>query len=462
LITIRTIQPMMQKKRRSSWDVDENKVAAAETVLRESRALSRDPERLLRTIAEGKPVRLPLRSEPNVIASLFVSLDRGDAEPFPIQPDVRVLRTLVTYCRSETDLLTDPGASHFANALLALSAHHGDWVRPLDGWRARSHNARRQFRSLVRHLIARYDVPAFLDAAWLEGLTREGVKHQGWYKHVAGGRNIRTADDLPVPLTSKQAHLFLLAPDDLDIASAFRWALVHDLGGDDHLARSILTTRIGSTYGDEGFWASVIRFFIAHPELESVHHGPIIDFLHHQKFVPSIPNPHADQPGQPPLIPPQPNLCMKGRTPETLRRAVSQWHRDLAQSRSAAMAVASWGPSGLGSFAHEDSVGDERRVYEVTELLTARELVEEGKAMSHCVASYAHACGSGQSSIWSLRVRIESGRVVRLATIEVRRRDSKIVQVRRQSNKPPTERELSILRRWGDAGGPGLAYWWTT
>ena len=55
-----TIQPM-KKKRRSSWDLDKDKVAAAEAILRESRTLSRDPERLLRTVAEGKPVRLPRR-----------------------------------------------------------------------------------------------------------------------------------------------------------------------------------------------------------------------------------------------------------------------------------------------------------------------------------------------------------------------------------------------------------------
>ena len=57
---------------------------------------------------------------------------------------------------------------------------------------------RRQFRDLLRHLIARYDVPAFLDAAWLEGLTAEGVKHQGWYKHIARGQNISTAEGLPI------------------------------------------------------------------------------------------------------------------------------------------------------------------------------------------------------------------------------------------------------------------------
>jgi hypothetical protein len=145
-----------------------------------------------------------------------------------------------------------------------------------------------------------------------------------------------------------------------------------------------------------------------------------------------------------------------------LRRAVRDWHRELAERRAAATAIASWGPSGLRPFTHEEGTDDERRVYEVSELLTAQELFEEGRAMSHCVTSYSHSCGSGRSSIWSLRVRLVSGRVVRLVTVEVRNGDSTIVQVRRRSNKPPTDRELSLLRRWGDAGGPGLAYWFAS
>ena len=343
-----------RRKNRSPWVHDPEKIAAAETVLRETKRLPGDPEKLLRAIAERKPARLPIRSEPNVIASLFASLDRGEDDPFPIPPDAEVLRRLVRFCHAETDLLTAQEASRYADALLALSAHHRDWVRPLDAWRARSHNARRQFASLLRHLIARYEVPAFLDAAWLAGLTPEAVKHQAWYKHVAGGRNIRTADDLPIPLTKKQAHHFVRAPADLDIPSAFRWALVLDLGGDDRLARSLLGTRIGLTFEHEEFWASVVRFFVAHPSLSPRHHGPIIDFLHEQKFVASVPNPLADGSGQPPLVPPQPHLSMKGRTPESLLRAVSGWHRDLAEMRSAATAAATWGPSGFAPFAHEE------------------------------------------------------------------------------------------------------------
>ncbi len=449
-----------KKKRKSAWVHDTDKIVAAERALRESRGLLRNPDCLLRKLSEGKAVRLPLRSDLGVMANLFEAIHRGDYDQSPLQPNVEVLRRLLLFCRDETDLLTDQDASRYANALLALAAHHRDWVRPLEHWRAGSHNAGRQFRSLLRHLVARYDVPEFLDAAWFEGLTTEGVNHQRWYKHVASGRNIRTVDDLPIPLTKEQAHHFLHAPDDFDIPSAFRWAVIIDLGGDERLVRSVLRTRIGTAFGAEEFWRSVFRFFIAHPMLDHSHHGPIVDFLLHQKFLPSIPNPLVDQPGQPPLIPPQPNLCVKGRTPESLLRAVGEWHRSLCTGR--AVPATTWGPSGFPALIHEEGPGEDARRNEIVELLTSEELIAEGGVMHHCVASYAGSCASGRTSIWSLRKRLESSRVVRQATIEVSNRQRRIVQVRRRWNKLPTRGDLSILVRWGDAGGPKLSYWLVT
>jgi hypothetical protein len=51
---------------------------------------------------------------------------------------------------------------------------------------------------------------------------------------------------------------------------------------------------------------------------------------------------------------------------------------------------------------------------------------------------------------------------VRLATIEVNNVQGTIIQVRRRWNKLPSEHEMKLLERWGDAGGPKLAKWLTT
>jgi hypothetical protein len=100
------MQPARKPKRKSQWDQDKGKSAAAEAVLRESKSLSHDPERLFRAIAEGRSVKLPRRSDLGVIANLFESLQRGDLAECPLQPDEGVLRDLLAFCRSETDLLS--------------------------------------------------------------------------------------------------------------------------------------------------------------------------------------------------------------------------------------------------------------------------------------------------------------------------------------------------------------------
>ena len=449
-----------KRKRGSCWDIDPDKVAAAESILRHSRGLLRDPSRSMRRLAAGESIKLPLRSDIGVMVSLLEAVHRGDFDACPVKPDMDILRRLLLFCRNDTDLLTHQEAPRYATALLALAAHHRDWVRPLEQWRATSHNACRQFRGLVRHLIARYEVPPFLDAAWLQGLTPEGVKHQGWYKHIAQGRNISTADGLPLPLTKKQAHNFLRAPDDFDIPSAFRWAVIVDLGGDERQVRSILGTRIGTEFGQEEFWKSVFRFFIAHPELDTHHYGPIVDYLVTHKFAPSIPNPHAGEPGQPESIPPRPGLSMRGRTPKSILRAVSEWHGSLVESRTTSMI--SWTPSGFRPFVLAESTGDGERRHEIVELLTTQEMMDEGRAMRHCVASYASDCASGRTSIWSLRKEIESGRFNRLATIEVNNTQRFIVQVRRRLNQRPAKEDLAILGRWQNEGGPRLSRWLST
>jgi PcfJ-like protein len=443
-----------RRRRRSPWDHDAAKVAEAERRLRESERWLRDPEGLLRKLEAGEVIQVPLLSEAALFVHAVGELKRSEVAVAPLAPDAESLRRLLLFCRRRTALAHGRGAQRFANALVALSARRSAWIRPPEDWRAPTHNADRQFQSLLRHLLATYEVPPFLEAAWFEGLSPEGIQHQDWYLHVARGKNIRTAEGLPVPLTRMQAHHYLHAPDDLGIVAAFRWAKVIDLGGDDRLARAVLATRIGSTFGDEVFWDSVVRWFIAHPALDPSHYGPIIDYLRRQKLGDPDRGSPADQP---PESPRQPNLCMKGRTPETMLRAVREWHRELAQATRTV--VPSWGPSGIAGFAHHEDNGEERRVYEIAELLSTAELRDEGSAMQHCVASYASECASGRTSIWSLTLRLGTGRTIRLATIELRNRDRTIVQVRRRCNKLPTEREFMILARWEDSGGPERSQW---
>ena len=429
---------------------------AAERAVREWKAVRHDPERLIDMVTRGEAIRVPVTSDLRVISSLFLRVRPGRLREFPLRPDVAALRRLVLLCSKRTDMLRGDDASDFAEGLLALSAHGGRWLRAPEDWTPRTHNAYWQFHALARHLTARYDVPVFMNSAWLEGLTARGVVHQRWFLDVGQGKNIRSAQGLPIPLTKKQAHLYLQAPRDFDVLSAFRWAQVVELGGDDRLVRSILRTRVGTDFTRDEFWLTVFRWLVEQPMLDAVHHGPILDYLHYQKFVPVALNPRAGEPGQPRMIAAQPHLTMKGRSPQTLLAAVAEWHRRLGRERTER--PIQWAACGLPPFRYEEGTDAARTVYEITELVSSRALDEEGRAMNHCVGSYARSCATGRVAIWSLRLT-DGVEQQRLLTLEVQLESRTIVQARQRHNGLPTHKELAILRRWADAGGPVLSKW---
>ncbi len=311
--------------------------------------------------------------------------DRSDLlKHSPRRPELKILAHLEWCCRERTDLLSGRWISRYAEALIALSAHWREWVRPLDHWEPPGSDPEDQFSSLVRHLLALYDVPRFLDAAWYQGWSAEGIRQQGWFKHVGRGENIRTAEDLPLPMTKRMAHFFVQAPLNFPVLGAFRYAQVLGLRGQESLARSLLGTRLGIDFRNHDFWVTVIRWLIDHPEVGVAHHGPIIDFLHDQKFVPSVINALVHLPGQPELVSPQPNLSMKGRSPSSLHRAVETWHREMYARRKPILG--DWRRSGIPSFCHAVIDQTEPALYRITELLMTWELDEEGRTLNHCVA----------------------------------------------------------------------------
>lgn len=275
-----------------------------------------------------------------------------------------------------------------------LVKHYHSWIRPLRDWKPKTHNADRQFSSLARHLLAKYNVPIFMDSAWF---TRNNVyqnQYQNWFKHIGMGKNIRNADKLPISLTKKMAHFFLTAPNDYTINEAFCWAQVHGLGGDKHLADALREKNI---LRDDNFWLSVINFFIRNPMLDRSVVAPIVDYIWNQKYE----NRRVfDERGVVRHIGPiQPNFSMKGRNPQSLLHQVERWHRQL--SKETRGDNLQWQHSQFKDFEFQE--GNEKtgnmRFWLIRELLSSKELIEEGRKMRHCVATYAKSCYHGRCSI---------------------------------------------------------------
>ena len=77
------------------------------------------------------------------------------------------------------------------------------------------------------------------------------------------------------------------------------------------------------------------------------------------------------------------------------------------------------------------------KFWSIRELLSSDELIDEGRALRHCVSTYARSCHTGRSSIWSMEIEDENGRR-KILTIEVALREKVIRQVRGRRNRLPT------------------------
>jgi len=411
--------------------------AQAEAALAKSRANERGAD-LVARLAQGEPLDLPAHSPYVQVRALFEAARRAHVLP-------AALRLVEAVPRAVELLGADRDGAHAAWFLGLAGAV---WLRPPEEWAQGTRNTGRALASLTRHLVARWPVPAVLDGAWTSGEARQ----RAWWLHVASGQNLRTAEGLPFPLTKRAAHEALLAPEQVGLLGALRWGQVLSLGGTPRLARALLGTRLGRVVGEhEVFWETVIRWLVGHPLLDPAHLGPIVDFLHAQKFVVPAGATAAPQPG----------LTMRDRQPRALLAQVTAWHQRLARARRwvgrDATVPLTWGRTlALDDWKHLGADG--RVAHTVVALLSVDDLVVEGERLEHCVASYAWSCARGTASIWSLR-RPEKEGFTPLLTIEVDPRTRRVVQARRKRNAFPDAATTSLLQRWARWARLEIAAW---
>ncbi len=424
------------------------------------RELHREPDALIRSIYEKKTAWTARQSAHQAkirCAYATVKLDYKVNEAWQrLRNHLGSGSSLFSIEPVIADLGPQPGNT-FLDAAMMLALRHRDWIRPLEEWQPVSNELRPQFASLLRHLLAEYPVPVFMDSAWFEGFTACGEQHRDWFVHIGVGLNIRTAQN-EIALTKMAAHHFLRAPDAWSIVAALRWGQVTALGSDEFLAQAIAESKMGNILPDEEFWETVIHFFVNNSRSGTLRDpaavGPMIDFIYARRVGEDAVH-NLD--GR--IVAgdaPEPSFTMKGRTLVALQQRVQEWHKELA--RDSKKPRSSWPPTGLGDFLvqEKDSHGTEN-VWTIRELLNTVGMLEEGRELKHCVRTYADDCQKGKTSIWSLRVRpIHDSKTRRLLTIEVNNSRRAIVQVRGSCNKTLGSfrnngrmmTAAAMLRRW--------------
>jgi len=336
-------------------------------------------------------------------------------------------------------------------SLANVSFWSSKWIRKPEEWKPKSYNFERQLASLVRHLLAEYYVPLFMDKIWLNDrygchVKKTELLYQEWWIHIGMGGNIRKATNFPIPYTKKMAIHFLKCPPETDIVEAIRIGQVIGLGGSKRLANAITNSLHKNSFGDdeiEKFWRSVIYFFVNNPMLDLVHIQSIIDYIYSQKYVAE--GTHIVNGMVRNLGPPHPNFSMKGRTVRSLLKNVNDWHRQLRKYKG--KKYKEWSSCGVPGFEFITGKKHDQKIWKILEITNSKWLHKEGKDMRHCVFSYEASCAKGISAIYSLTRESVNGIDSRL-TIEIDPIDRRIHQMRMKCNAFPTPEILNIVKKW--------------
>lgn len=325
--------------------------------------------------------------------------------------------------------------SRVVDALACIAKYEGQWLQSLEHYKPISHNPYRELAHLIRFLFAQYPIPAFLDTAFYY----QNDRHIRWYLHLARGGSARKLDNMPLHLTQKMLHYFLQAPPEATIPQALRYAQVLGLGGSKRLARYVMQTRLSEYFENEAFWESVLRFLVQNPMLDPRYVQPIIEFLQYIKFEPQE-NVH---------VPLEPAFSMKGRTVPALLRLVEAWQaaRKSAEAAQNKPEAPNWAGFPLADYVWAEGEGLDTVTYRIKQLRTVYALREEGRTMSHCVATYYSSCIGGSTSIWSMTREDACGNTKRLITIELNRA-MYVQQARGFANRLPYIQEYQILKDW--------------
>ncbi|HWF20463.1 MAG TPA: PcfJ domain-containing protein [Verrucomicrobiae bacterium] len=329
---------------------------------------------------------------------------------------------------------------------LAIRQHH--WIRPCETWKPKSGNLRRTFRSLANHLLIEYSVPGFMDSVWDLPAGAEAFRQQSWHIRLGRGAAFR-ALNVPASLTRKMEHHARQAPDHYSVFQALRHGEIKGIGLHDSCARELVKGRLGQSMEHPEFWRTVLWFFMAHPETKPEHVNPIIEFIHFNKFaIEEV----GTENGTELRTAPFPDFSLKGRRLKSLLRLVSAWQSDLLMDKPGESF--SWARSAIQGFRFsEKRPGKEENFdWSIVELLNNTALLAEGCAMRHCVYSYASRCRCGETTIWSLRLRM-NGHEKRMVTIEVDPRRRAIIQMRAKCNLRPGGRSREIIDKWASSAG---------
>lgn len=385
-----------------------------------------------------------LRQHCHAIARSFRRADLKVLKPFC----ARIFAVVETRSRILHEI--HPNEFAVVAAIARLGAYAGCWLREPEDWRPRREDdARAQWAHLLRHLLARYEVPGFLDSAWLIPGSLLHFERDCWCA-LGFGRSLREVNGFPRSISNRVLHQALVGNEGKSLAEAVWKAQLRQVRASPVLHAAVMSSRVPLELHHHGLWLRLVARFTGAGEAAASHFAiladslvtvdahrgpeqverlmalPLDDLIRHcNRFVSEL-------------------LSSNGHllTAEQVRAAAEK-------AQLSKMVASTWTPL-LGG--ESLRAGHVTTPWRIDELCSLTSLKQEGLAMSHCVAGYARRCKEGSSAIFSLRHcetdAAGATRAVSYATIEVHPSTRKIVQIRASRNKPVNNSCQRMIHEW--------------
>lgn len=375
----------------------------------------------------------------------MVKSDRGKAAPL-----LPYLARLVPKVELETPLLTQVrrGVLNSIPVLIRLAAHHRDWIREPETWTPDLSKAPRELLiSLIEHLLARYPLPAFCENSWFIDGPLAHIERE-WYCHLGRGENLRTFRGWMPRVSRRAAHEFLSAPAHFQMREALRYGQAQAIVRDRDLSSAIAKSRMGLDFIHDDLWVPFFGMW-ANSDRDPAEFFLAADYLWAVARRKEV--------GE---------TRLAGRTFPEIVRSATRFFEALAGSelpgdnarkplgvfdasyRSFLLdqTFCRWSPlEGVGPYRTERAGWR----FEIKELTSAVELSLEGHDMAHCVGGYGWGCRVGHSSIFSLRsCEVDKGVLDREVTIQVSRKNRRLVQARAWRNHQPHPTTKRVILDW--------------
>jgi hypothetical protein len=297
--------------------------------------------------------------------------------------------------------------------------------------------------NIIECFFKEYKIPEM----FLQNFFGLNDSEEEWLLHLIKGERMHTANNLPLPLTKKAAHIFRNFSKS-EVTNFQKYSLGRGVSIEQgFVLASFLSFGVSKEFSYDAiksirnlkhsqFWiATLSRFY--KKGLESEDLPLVMDYINDQVF--NLKN----------------NINWKHKKVNNLLRDSEQWHNDtdlLHHPKEEENIV--FPKSSISNYSIEyTSLNNSIESYSIEQIKSSNELYDEGRQLRHCVYSYSSYCESNSCQIFSLSIIDQKNKSRPLLTIEVT--GSNICQVRGKHNREPIDYELEIINKW--AINKGLA-----